>query len=99
MNMQALMQQAKKMQKDLEKKQEELANKHFTGINGMVEVEVTGDKKVLSVNIKTDDVIDADDREMLQDMIVLAMNDAFSKADAEKEKSLGAYGNQFGGLF
>ncbi len=99
MNMQALMQQAKKMQKDLEKKQEELAGKHFTGINGMVEVEVTGDKKVLSVKINSEGSIDADDKEMIQDMIVLAMNDAFNKADAEKEKALGAYGNQFGGLF
>lgn len=99
MNMQAIMQQAKKMQKDLEKKQEELSNKHFTGINGMVEVEVTGDKKVLSVKINSEGTIDNDDKEMLQDMIVLAMNDAFTKVDAEKEKSLGAYGSQFGGLF
>ena len=99
MNMQALMQQAKKMQKDLEKKQEELANKHFVGKSELVEAEVTGDKKVLSINIKLEGNIDNDDKEMLQDMIVLALNDAFKQADAEKEKSLGAYGNQFGGLF
>ena len=97
MNMQALMQQAQKMQKDLEKKQKELSEKHFVGKNGMVEVEVTGDKTAVSVKI--DGEISADDVEMLQDMIVLALNDAFKQADAEKEKSLGAYGNQFGGLF
>ena len=97
MNMQALMQQAQKMQKDLQKKQKELSEKHFTGKNGMVEVEVTGDKTAVSVKI--DGEISADDVEMLQDMIVLAFNDAFKKVDDDKAKALGPYANQLGGLF
>ena len=97
MNMQALMQQAQKMQKDLEKKQKELSEKNFTGKNGMVEVEVTGDKTAVSVKI--DGEISADDVEMLQDMIVLAFNDAFKKVDDDKAKALGPYANQLGGLF
>ena len=97
MNMQALMQQAQKMQKDLEKKQKELSEKHFTGKNGMVEVEVTGDKTAVSVKI--DGEISVDDVEMLQDMIVLAFNDAFKKVDDDKAKALGPHANQLGGLF
>ena len=97
MNMQALMQQAQKMQKDLEKKQKELSEKHFTGKNGMVEVEVTGDKTAVSVKI--DGEISVDDVEMLQDMIVLAFNDEYKKVDDDKAKALGPYANQLGGLF
>ncbi len=99
MNMQALMQQAQKMQKDMEKKQKELSSMEFTGKNGMVEVKITGEKKVVSVNIDTQEPIDNDDKEMLQDMIVLAFNDAIAKVEAETAKILGPYASKLGGLF
>ncbi len=97
MNMQALMQQAQKMQKDLMKKKEEVNKKEFTGTSELVEVVFTGDKKLVSVNIKQD--IDKDDKEIIEDMFVIAVNDAMTKIDKETESAFGAYGNQLGGLF
>ena len=60
--MQALMQQAQKMQRDITKKKDELNKKQFTGTSELVEVVFTGDKKLVSVNIKSD--IDNDDKEI-----------------------------------
>jgi len=98
MNMQALMQQAQKMQKDLQKKKDELNKKEFSGSSELVDVVFTGDKNLKSVNIKIDGSLDEDDKEALQDMFVIAVNDAMSKIDAETEKMLGAY-SSLGGLF
>lgn len=97
MNMQALMQQAQKMQRDITKKKDELNKKTFEGTSELVDVVVTGDKKVVSVKIKSD--IDSDDKEIIEDMTVIAMNDAMDKVDKETEKVMGAYGSQLGGLF
>lgn len=97
MNMQALMQQAQKMQRDITKKKDELNKKSFTGSSELVDVVFTGDKKVVSVKIKTD--IDNDDKEIIEDMLVIAINDAMSKIDKETESVLGTYGSQLGGLF
>ncbi len=97
MNMQALMQQAQKMQKDIMKKKDEVNKKEFTGTSELVDVVFTGDKRMVSVNIKQD--IDNDDKEIIEDMLVIAVNDAMAKIDKETESALGAYGNQLGGLF
>ena len=97
MNMQALMQQAQKMQKEITKKREELDSKEFIGKSELVEIKFTGDKKVVSVNIKEE--ISSDDKEILEDMISIAINDAMKKIDDEANKIMGAYGSQFGGLF
>ena len=98
MNMQALMQQAQKMQRDLTKKKDELNKKEFNGTSELVDVVFTGDKKLVSVNIKEADIT-SDDKEILEDMITIAVNDAMKKIDKENESMLGAYGNQVGGLF
>ncbi len=97
MNMQALMQQAQKMQRDITKKKDELNKKEFTGTSELVEVVFTGDKKLVSVNIKAD--IEADDKEILEDMFVIAVNDAMKQIDKATESALGAYGSQLSGLF
>lgn len=97
MNMQALMQQAQKMQRDITKKKEELNSKNFTGTSELVDVVFSGDKKLVSVKIKSN--IENDDKEILEDMFVIAVNDAMSQIDKESEKVLGAYGSQLGGLF
>ncbi len=97
MNMQALMQQAQKMQRDITKKKEELNSKNFTGTSELVDVVFSGDKKLVSVKIKSN--IENDDKEILEDMFVIAVNDAMSQIDKETEKVLGAYGSQLGGLF
>ena len=99
MNMQALMQQAQRMQKDMTKKKEELNKKIFVGTSELVEVTFTGDKKLVSVNIKQDGNLDEDDKEILQDMFVIAVNDAMKQIDKETENMLGAYGSQLSGLF
>ena len=99
MNMQALMQQAQKMQRDMTKKKEELNKKTFVGTSELVDVTFTGDKKLVSVNIKHDGSLDEDDKEILQDMMVIAVNDAMKQIDKETEKMLGAYGSQLNGLF
>ncbi len=97
MNMQALMQQAQKMQRDITKKKDELNKKTFEGTSELVDVVVSGDKKIVSIKIKGD--IDNDDKEVIEDMTVIALNDAMAKIDAETESVLGAYGSQLGGLF
>lgn len=96
MNMQAIMQQAQKMQRDITKKKDELNKKSFVGKSELVEVTFTGDKRLVSVSIKSD--ISSDDKEILEDMFVIAVNDAMKQVDAETEKVLGAYGSQLGGL-
>ena len=98
MNMQALMQQAQKMQRDMTKKKEELNKKTFVGTSELVEVTFNGDKKLVSVNIKQEGSLDVDDKEILQDMFVIAVNDAMKKIDQETENMLGAYGSQLSGL-
>lgn len=97
MNMQALMQQAKKMERDITKKKEELNAKSFTGKSELVEVVFTGDRKMVSASIKGD--ISEDDKEIIEDMMVIAINDAMKQIDDENEKVMGAYGNGLGGLF
>ena len=92
MNMQSLMRQAQKMQQEMqdkmEKAQEELESTVLTGTSGggMVEVECTALKKITSIKVKPE-IVDPDDIEMLEDLVVAAVNDALTKAD-ELEKSL-----------
>ena len=86
MNMQALMKQAQKMQAEMQQKaeqaEEELNNAVIAGTSGggMVEVTCDGHKKLLSVKLKPE-VVDPDDIEMLEDLIVAAVNDANTKAE------------------
>ena len=98
MNIQALMKQAQTLQKDMMKTKEEIDNMEFTGNSSFVSVVVKGDKTVKKVTIENGD-ISSDDKEMIEDMLVIAINDAMNKIDKETESSLGAYGNQLGGLF
>ena len=100
MNMQALMQQAQRMQREMEKAQKDLEAKEFEIVSagGGIKIVIQGTKEIKSIDIDQD-MIDPDDKDMLQDMIVLAFNDAFKKVDDDKAKALGPYANQLGGLF
>ena len=98
MNMNALMQQAQKMQKDMQKKQEEINNTEYTGTSEFVDVILMGDKSVKKVTIKNKS-LDADDIEILEDMIAIAMNDAITKINKDIDSKMGMYGKQLGGLF
>ena len=99
MNMQALMQQAQRMQKDMMKKKGEIDNKEFVGKSEWVEVVFTGAKVLKSVKITKNDSIEADDMEVLEDMIKIAVNNALKEIDSEMEKSMGPYGNALNGFF
>ena len=99
MNMNALMQQPQRMQRDIEKKQKEIQESEFTGTSQLVDVVIYGNKKIKSVKIKDVDNFDKDDLEMLEDMIKIAVNEAIGKVEKEVESKLGSYGKQLGGLF
>ena len=92
MNINQLMKEAKKMQSDMEKSQEELAAKEFeaTAGGGAVAVKVSGDKVLKEITIKRE-VVDPDDVEMLQDLILTSVNEALRKVDSEQAASLGKY--------
>lgn len=92
-NMQAMMRQAQKMQQDALKAKEELDNTIFEGTASgeMVKVEINGAFEMQSVKINPA-VVDAEDVEMLEDLIVAAYNDAKSKADNVKSQKMGAFG-------
>ena len=97
MNIQALMKQAQSLQKDMMKAKEEIDNTLFTGSNSFVTVKVNGKKKVLDIKIDTDSV-DKDDTEMLQDILMVALNNAFSEVDKVTEQKMSKYAN-IPGLF
>ena len=98
MNMQAMMKQAQKLQEQVKQAQEEIKNATVEGsAGGMVTVTMTGDKRVTAVSIKPE-AIDPDDVEMLEDMVLAALNDAMKQADDLSKELLGPMGNA-GGLF
>ena len=92
MNFNQLMKEAKKMQADMTKSQEELASKTFEASagGGAVSAVVKGDKTLVSLNIKPE-VVDPEDVEMLQDLIITCINEAMSKADSAQASELGKY--------
>ncbi|HOQ06950.1 MAG TPA: YbaB/EbfC family nucleoid-associated protein [Clostridiales bacterium] len=101
-NMNNLMKQAQKMQRDMEKLQAELQEREVdaTAGGGAVRVVATGKKEIKEITIDPD-VVDPDDVEMLQDLILAAVNEALRKAEemvsAEMAKLTGGLG--LGGLF
>jgi DNA-binding YbaB/EbfC family protein len=85
MNMQQMMAQAQKMQRELRKAQAELAQKEFKiSKGGAVTVIVLGSKEIKSVEIDND-AFDAENKEMIQDMIALAINEALGQIEEEAE--------------
>lgn len=98
MNMNALMQQAQKMQRDMEKKQNEIKSTEYIGESQLVKVILMGDKTIKEVKFKDVDNLDKDDLEILQDMIKIAHDDAIKKINADIESKMGPYAKQLGGL-
>lgn len=96
MNMQQLMQQAQRMQREITKKKDEIDAKIFEGKSEWVNVSFNGKKELKSFKILKDGVIDESDKEMLEDMILLAIKDAFTKIDSEIEDKLGQYASMSG---
>ena len=99
MNIQALMKQAQSLQKDMLKSKEEIDKMEFTSTKDLVTVKINGKKEVLKVDIQKDDDFSVDDLDILEDMIMVALNDAFKQVDKETEKKMGKYANAMPGLF
>ena len=98
MNMQAMLKQAQKLQKDMLKTQEEINEMTFIGKSSIVTVKVNGKKEILEIKIDSDSM-DADEIEMLQDMIVVAINDAFKQVDKITDEKMGPYTKGMPGFF
>ena len=92
-NMNNLMKQAHRMQRQMEENKKALEEKEFTATSGggAVEVVVSGKKDLKSITISPD-AVDPDDVEMLQDMILVAVNEAMKQVDEESEKLFGGMG-------
>ncbi|MEH7439277.1 YbaB/EbfC family nucleoid-associated protein [Neobacillus drentensis] len=91
-NMQNMMKQMQKMQKKMAEAQEELGQEKIEGSagGGMVKVVVTGHKEVVDVQIKPE-AVDPDDVEMLQDLVLAAVNDALKKAEELTNNTMGQF--------
>ena len=99
-NMNNLMKQAQRMQRQMEEGQKELEEKTFTAKagGGAVEVTVSGKKEVLSVKL-TEEVVDLEDIETLQDIIVAATNEALKQAEEANNELMGKMTGGLGGGF
>ena len=92
MNINQLMKEAKKMQADMEKSQVELTAKEFeaTAGGGAISAKVSGDKQLKEIKLQKD-IVDPDDVEMLQDLIVTCLNQAFKQVDDAQSAAMGKY--------
>ncbi len=97
MGMQNIIAQAQRMQQEIMKKQEEIYKSSFVGESEWVRVTINGKKEVQKVEILYSGDLN-DDKEMLSDMIAIAMKNAINSVNKEIEKKLGAYSSQLGGL-
>ena len=102
MNQAAMMKQAQKMQQELLRMQEEQENKVYTASagGGMVSASVNGKHEVVNLEINPE-AVDPDDMEMLQDMVIAAVNEAMRSADADAANNMSRLtgGLNLGGLF
>ncbi len=98
MNIQAMMKQAQKMQKDMLKQKQEIDEKTFEGKSSFVTVTMKGNREVNGVKIDAES-LEKEEIEMLEDMIQVAVNDANSQVEKETEKKLGQYTKGMPGLF
>ena len=99
-NMNNLMKQAQRMQRQMEEKTKEMEDKEFeaTAGGGAVTVKVSGKREILSVKL-TEEVLDPDDIEMLEDLIVAATNEALRKMDEENSQMMQQLTGGLGGMF
>ena len=98
MNMQNLMAQAQKMQRDITAKKEELEKMLFTGKSEWVEITFNGARIIQSVKIIKEGIIEEEDKEILEDMIQIATKEAFIKINNAMNEKLGHYAGALDGL-
>ena len=98
MNMQNLMAQAQRMQREITQKKEELEKMEFTGKSEWVEITYTGAKVIKDVKIIKEGNIEEDDKEILEDMIQIATKQAFIQINEAMSEKLGQYAGALDGL-
>ena len=94
MNMQAMMQQAQKLQKEIEVIKEELNNKTFTHKKGFFEIQSKGTKEIVKIKIDKEAELD----EMFEDLLLVTINELFEQIDKEKQQKMGKFGPGLNGL-
>ena len=97
MNMQAMIKQAQKIQRDIIKTKSEIEEKEYTSTQSFLTVKMKGTKEVLEVNIDAEK-LDKEDIEILEDLISLAVNDNIKKIEKDTESKMGKFGG-VAGLF
>lgn len=98
MNIQTLMKQAQAMQKNLMDSKKKIEEMTFEGTSELVTVKMNGKREILSVKIKEDTHLEQDDFEILEDMVMIAVNDALKKVEQEINSKLGSQAGALGGL-
>ncbi len=98
-NMNNLMKQAQRMQRQMEETTKELEEKEYTATagGGAVQVKMSGKKELIAVTLQ-EEVVDPDDIEMLQDLIVAAVNEAYRQAEAESQNAMTKLTGGLGGF-
>jgi len=98
MNMQNLMAQAQRMQREITTKKEELEKMEFVGKSEWVEITFNGARIIQNVTILKEGIIEEDDKEILEDMIQIATKDAFVQINKAMSEKLGQYAGALDGL-
>ncbi len=98
-NMGNLMKQAQRMQRQMEEKSQELETKEYTVSTGggALELVMNGKLEVVSLHMKPE-VVDPDDVEMLEDLVVAAVNEAIRQVQSDKQSAMGALTGGLGGF-
>ena len=98
MNIQAMMKQAQKLQKEMMKEKNKIDETIYEGKSSIVTAKLKGTKEIVEIKIESDN-IEKDEIEMLQDMIMVAINDAMKKIDKDTEQKMGKFTQGMPGLF
>lgn len=98
MNIQAMMKQAQKLQKDMLEAKKEIDEKEFELSKSFISIKMKGNKKLISLHVNNDK-LDSDDIEILQDLIVVTTNELMDIIDAETEQKMSKYTQGMPGLF
>lgn len=98
MNLQAMMKQAQKLQKDMMNAKNEIDEKTFEVTKSFINIKAKGNKKIESIKIYMEN-IDKDEIEMIEDLLLVAINELMEQIDKETESKLGKYTQGMPGLF
>lgn len=98
MNIQAMMREAQKLQREMMKEKDAIDATEYEAESSFVKVKINGKKEVLAINIAVES-LDKDDIEMLQDVLQVALNEAMKKVDKDTEVKMGKYTKGMPGLF